>query len=306
MRSVSAVLRTGTARSGRARHAQHHLQRTALQEPRRRRCRGPSNASRSATPISRTCWCWAAMRLYVLGKDLGATNVLLWDREDQLVSALNVTVTHDLDSLQTRDRSRAAVGEGRARKRAAEHRAVGPGLERAENGCGPAGCAKGYLGAGRPPPKKRSCSSRKPAAAAASEDKKAGQVINLMTVGGVQQVMLQVRVAEVSRDAARNLNAQLSALSNTGKWVAGGVNGGATFPDATLPAGRRAHSDLRRRHQCRRQSDRPGVRRIRADHAGHQQHRSVRQLPEQRFPGERRARCLSESRAWRRSSRSRR
>src|SRR5688500_12649750 len=37
--------------------------------------------------------------LYVLGKDLGATNVMLWDREDRLVSALNITVTHDLDSL---------------------------------------------------------------------------------------------------------------------------------------------------------------------------------------------------------------
>ena len=49
--------------------------------------------------------------------------------------------------------------------------------------------------------------------------------------------MLQVRVAEVSRDAARNLNAQMSAISNNGKWVAGGVNGGATFPDALFEPG---------------------------------------------------------------------
>src|SRR5688572_4394312 len=38
--------------------------------------------------------------LYVLGKDLGATNVMLWDREDRLVSALNITVTHDLENLK--------------------------------------------------------------------------------------------------------------------------------------------------------------------------------------------------------------
>src|SRR5688572_3942409 len=38
--------------------------------------------------------------LYVLGKDLGATNVMLWDRDDQLVAALNITVTHDLDGLK--------------------------------------------------------------------------------------------------------------------------------------------------------------------------------------------------------------
>ena len=37
--------------------------------------------------------------LYILGKDLGATNVLLWDRNDQLISAISVSVTHDLDTL---------------------------------------------------------------------------------------------------------------------------------------------------------------------------------------------------------------
>ena len=58
-----------------------------------------------------------------------------------------------------------------------------------------------------------------------------------MTVGGVQQVMLQVRVAEVQRDAVRKLNAQMNTISNNGKWVAGGVNGGATFPDAMFQPG---------------------------------------------------------------------
>ena len=38
--------------------------------------------------------------LYVLGKDIGTTNVMLWDRDDVLVSALSVSVTHDLDGLQ--------------------------------------------------------------------------------------------------------------------------------------------------------------------------------------------------------------
>jgi len=38
--------------------------------------------------------------LYVLGKDLGTTNVLLWDRNDQLISAISVSVTHDLDGLR--------------------------------------------------------------------------------------------------------------------------------------------------------------------------------------------------------------
>ncbi len=38
--------------------------------------------------------------LYILGKDLGTTNLLLWDRNDVLVSAISVTITHDIDGLK--------------------------------------------------------------------------------------------------------------------------------------------------------------------------------------------------------------
>src|SRR4030095_4989609 len=41
-----------------------------------------------------------ATQLYVLGKDLGTTNVLLWDRNDHLVGTVAVEVTQDLDSLK--------------------------------------------------------------------------------------------------------------------------------------------------------------------------------------------------------------
>ena len=34
-------------------------------------------------------------QLYVLGKDLGTTNVMLWDRNDQLIGTVAVEVTHD-------------------------------------------------------------------------------------------------------------------------------------------------------------------------------------------------------------------
>ncbi len=39
-------------------------------------------------------------QLYVLGKNLGTTNVLLWDRSDILIGTVNVEVTHDLQSLK--------------------------------------------------------------------------------------------------------------------------------------------------------------------------------------------------------------
>src|SRR5215469_2569163 len=38
--------------------------------------------------------------LYILGKDLGATNVLLWDQGGKMISSLSVYVTHDVEGLR--------------------------------------------------------------------------------------------------------------------------------------------------------------------------------------------------------------
>jgi pilus assembly protein CpaC len=65
------------------------------------------------------------------------------------------------------------------------------------------------------------------------EDKHAGKVINLMSVAGPQEVMLQVRVAEVQRDAVKHINMQVLGILNNGKWNGGMSNGGTTtFPPA--------------------------------------------------------------------------
>lgn len=45
-----------------------------------------------------------------------------------------------------------------------------------------------------------------------------GRVINLMHVGGVQQVMLEVRVAEIQRDVARRMGVNLSGISPRGNF----------------------------------------------------------------------------------------
>lgn len=168
--------------------------------------------------------------LYVLGKDLGATNVMLWSREDRLVSALNITVTHDLDNLKKQittvlptesidvwSAQRNIVLAGKVSSTAAMDAALQ--------------VAKGYLEQ-MATAKDKIMFKQQQTGGMAQPDQKSGEVINLLTVGGAHQVMLQVRVAEVNREAIRNLNVQVNALQNTGKWVTGGVNGGATFPDA--------------------------------------------------------------------------
>ncbi len=166
--------------------------------------------------------------LYVLGKDLGATNVLLWDREDQLVSSLNVSVSHDLESL--RRQIEAVLPSEKIELASVQRNIVLSGKVTSVLKMDAAlQLAKGYLEQAATAKEKIMFKQQ---GGGGDEDKKSGEVINLMTVGGVQQVMLQVRVAEVRRDAVKKLNAQMSTVSNTGKWVAGGVNGGATFPDA--------------------------------------------------------------------------
>jgi pilus assembly protein CpaC len=61
--------------------------------------------------------------------------------------------------------------------------------------------------------------------------------INMMTVGGTQQVMLKVRVAEMSRSAAKELGIN-TVLGGTGKDIGGAIiSGPGTKPNPTFGIG---------------------------------------------------------------------
>ncbi|XKH61080.1 type II and III secretion system protein family protein [Halomonas sediminis] len=147
-------------------------------------------------------------QLYVLGKSTGTTNVVLWDRSENLQGVLNVTVTHDLETLKSHLHE-LLPGE-RIQVRSAEEGIVLSGevssaarLETAMR------LANRFAGG--------------------EED----SVLNLMQVGGAQQVMLDVKVAEVSRSLVKRLEANFNVF-NVGSSALriGGVSGGASFPDA--------------------------------------------------------------------------
>jgi pilus assembly protein CpaC len=175
--------------------------------------------------------------LYVLGKDLGATNVMLWDRDDQLVSALNITITHDLDSLK-KHIATVLPSEIIELWSAQRNIVIAGQVSSATKMDAVLQVAKGYLEQAATAKEKIMFKEQEGSGGEGEGgDKKAGEVINLMTVGGAHQVMLQVRIAEVNREAIRNLNAQMNATHNRGNWVGGGVNGGATFPDAIFDPG---------------------------------------------------------------------
>ena len=172
-------------------------------------------------------------QFYVLAKDIGMTNVLIWDRSNTVVATVQVDITHDLSGLKSRlaallpgnqiavsSAQRSIVLSGRAPDAASAESAVR--------------IARSFLAqvqtAKQAEQFEQESGSRR-------EDKSVGEVINLIEIGGAQQVMLQVKVAEISRTELKRLNAQFNAIGFDGNWTIGGLNGGGRFPDAVFTPG---------------------------------------------------------------------
>ena len=157
-------------------------------------------------------------QLYVLGKDIGTTNVILWDRNDQLIGTVEVEVTHDLTSLKGKlhqllpndeitvySSQRDIVLSGQVSNISSMEAALR--------------IAEGYL----------------TSAGTAVDDIQfeesgegngiEGTVVNLMQIGGGQQVMLEVKVAEIARSELRTIESKMAFLSNSGRWDFGGISG---------------------------------------------------------------------------------
>ena len=171
-------------------------------------------------------------KLYVLGKDLGTTNVLLWDRDDILIATLNVEVTHDLQSLK--EKLFRLLPKEKIEVHSAQRNIVLAGrVSNISNMNAALQIARGYftqIGAAV-----ESKTFELEQASSNREDRSVGEVINLMSVGGVQQVMLEVKVAEISRTELKRLDVRFNAIfTGSSQWNFGGVNGGATFPNAGL------------------------------------------------------------------------
>ena len=168
-------------------------------------------------------------QLYVLGKDIGTTNVILWDRSDRLIGTVEVEVTHDLGSLKAKlydllpsdnigvhSSQRNIVLTGQVSNIASMDAALQ--------------IAEGYLT--QINTSVDNIQFNQDAGNLEDENrKKSGEIINLMTIGGGQQVMLEVKVAEIARSELRSIEAKMNFISDSTRWSIGGVNGGATFPD---------------------------------------------------------------------------
>ncbi len=168
--------------------------------------------------------------LYVLGKDIGTTNVLLWDTDNRLIGSISLEVAHDLGTLksklhlllpgqaiQVHSAQRSVVLSGTVSDAASMNAAVR--------------LAESYLAQVQTSKKAEQFEQQD---ASRREDKTVGGVINLLQIAGAQQVMLEVKVAEIARTELKRLNARFNAFKQGSRWSGGGVNGGATFPDVVF------------------------------------------------------------------------
>lgn len=172
-------------------------------------------------------------QLYILGKDLGTTNVLLWDRDDRLIGTVSVEVTHDLRALKAKFHS-LMPNEDISVYSAQRNIILSGRVSNVGNMNAAIRIAEGYF-------KESENTSGNVAgqdagtqfAAKNTSDDKVGEVINMLSVGGAQQVMLEVKVAEIARTELKRLDVRFNTiLRNSSRWTVGGVNGGASFPDA--------------------------------------------------------------------------
>ncbi|MGY3590506.1 pilus assembly protein CpaC [Bradyrhizobium sp. USDA 4341] len=144
--------------------------------------------------------------IYVQGKKTGTTNVILFDGSMKQIGILDVEVTLDIGNLQQNISS--GTGTRGIRVSASEGQVVLSGMAA------------------------DAVAAEKALAIAKGSVPEGGIVVNAMSVAAPQQVMLEVRFLEVSREAGRDLGVNLMAAN------ANGTNVGISGRGGVVAAGR--------------------------------------------------------------------
>ncbi len=148
-------------------------------------------------------------QVYVLGKKAGITSISLVGTNKRVIGLVNVEVAHDVDGLTQRLRKFIPGGEITVTSVNGKVLLTGtvpdaPSMSRA---------------------------------LAIAEQVAAGAVTNAMTVRGSQQVLLEVRFVEASRDSARDLGVSWNVVGknavnvgSTGSFITGALGGASGVP----------------------------------------------------------------------------
>jgi pilus assembly protein CpaC len=188
-------------------------------------------------------------QLYVVGKALGTTNVVVWDKGERIFASFNIEVTHDLDTLKRK--LHQLLPDEEIEVYSAQEKIILSGqvssvvkMKAAEE------LAQSFLPECISPESQvlvRDATQGAPIiiqqgggnsrGASNQQGCKKGSVVNLMQVGGAHQVMIEIKVAEIARTIMKRFNSNFNVFSFNSRWNSGATSGGATFPNALTPDG---------------------------------------------------------------------
>jgi pilus assembly protein CpaC len=147
--------------------------------------------------------------LYVLGKKNGTTSLTLYDRRNSLIAVIDVVVGPDVIGLK-RQLSELIPGDGVSARISNESIVL-------------EGMVSSAVAADR--------------AVRLAETYAPGKVVNMLSIGSAQQVMLEVRFSEVKRSALKQIGAGFFVGNDSGSF-SGAIGGGASLvPDPGTGAG---------------------------------------------------------------------
>ncbi len=152
--------------------------------------------------------------LFLIGKKLGSTNLMAWDRRGQLIESINIEVTHDVNSLKAK--LYQFLPDETIAVHSSQNRLILSGQVSSQEKMNVALRLAETYAAGDVADKEMD--SRNKAA------EKTG-VVNLMSIGGAQQVMLEVTVAEVQRSLVRRFDSNFHFFQSNGNFSWGDVRG---------------------------------------------------------------------------------
>ncbi len=176
-------------------------------------------------------------QILIRGKSLGTTNLYLWGTKQKVIQILDIEVTHDLDTLKAK-LNELLPNENIAVRSSQKNIVLSGEVSTLANMQAAIDLAQGYLGgsmslgagsSGSPGGTGSINVSTSTAKPTVDPSKSATpSVINLMGVGGAQQVMLDVKVAEIDRKLIKGLNVKFSALQTSDAFSVGAINGGGS------------------------------------------------------------------------------
>ncbi len=154
--------------------------------------------------------------LYLIGKKLGTTNVSVWDRSGRIIESFNVEVTHDLNTLKSK--LYQFLPDENIEVHSTQDKIVLRGLVSSQQNMDVALKVAETFASGK--------------SADQSEDSEnKTSVINLLSIGGAQQVTLEVTVAEVQRSLVRTFDSNFHFFQKSGDITWGATTIGSAIDD---------------------------------------------------------------------------